>query len=196
MSKSIRRDCQILFLIYVFIVQTVAFSAPLFRGTTNGIHSSQTNAGVIPAVVTRRRPTLNTGVIEGSLRLLTGESFSISGGVTMTELFVPGTPSFIFNGGTRGAIVSDKGAATPAGHPVTQNGGDIIGNIHKQADPIPFPADIPTSVPNAGQIGSFKFDLRNTSFVPPPESLTERKSKNDKRGLKSKRKSSSRKRTK
>ena len=142
-------------LCYIFILQLCVLAMP---GNVNAADFFTVEAGSKiaaqtqnsnPSVITRRRPTLNNGIIEGSLRLLIGENFNINNSVTMTELFVPGTPAFTFNGGTHGVIVSDGGATTPTGYPVTMNGGTISGNIHKQADPIAFPSDVPPSVPNA-----------------------------------------------
>ena len=156
----LNRTSVTLFVIYSIFIQTVVFSTlrqPVFAAP-DGSHSTvsekiragqTTLSPVTPAVISRRRPTLNNGIVEGSLRLLTGESFNINNGITMSELLVPGTPAFTFNGGTHGPIVSDGGAATPTGYPVTMNGGSISGNIHKQADPIAFPTDVPASVPNA-----------------------------------------------
>ncbi len=134
------------FVIYAIFLQTLFLPV---RSNASMLNSFLQTQAVIQAVITRHRPTLNSGIVEGSLRLLTGESFNINSGVTMSELLVPGTPAFTFNGGTHGAIVSDGGAATPTGYPITMNGGTISGKIHKQADPIIFPSDIPASVPNA-----------------------------------------------
>ena len=134
-----------------FIVIYAIFLQSLFLPMRTGaaVNSASQTVNNNPAVITRHRPTLNSGVLEGSLRLLTGESFNINGGITMSELFVPGTPSFTFNGGSQhGGIVSDGGAITPTGYSVTMNGGTISGRIHKQADPIAFPSDIPVAVPN------------------------------------------------
>ena len=163
-----------LFVIYSIFIQTVVFSTfqqPVFAATRTGVSADMestkarqtTILPVIPAIISRHRPTLNSGTVEGSLRLLTGESFNINGGITITELLVPGTPAFTFNGGTHGAIVSDGGATTPTGYPVTMNGGTISGKIHKQSDPIIFPTDIPASVPNA--TGTRSVNINSTADV-------------------------------
>lgn len=135
---------------YVVLIQLCVGSLP---NSTNGANapipglSAQTQT-VIPVVITRRAPTLNSGNIVGSLRLQSGENFSVNSGITMSEIFLPGTPLFTFNGGTHGGIVNDNGSTTPTGYRMTMNGGVITGKIHKQSDPVAFPADIPTAVPN------------------------------------------------
>ncbi|MCD9189201.1 MAG: DUF6531 domain-containing protein [Pyrinomonadaceae bacterium] len=131
-------------IIYAMLLQMLFLPLP---GKAGG-NPTLPNQPIIPAVVTNRRPTLNSGNIVGSLRLQTGENFSVNSGIAMSEILLPGTPSFTFNGGTNGGIVSDGGATTPTNYRMTMNGGTISGKIHKQADPIAFPADIPASVPN------------------------------------------------
>ena len=134
------------FLIYAILIQMLFLPLSVKGGVI--ADSLAPTQPIIPAVVTTHRPTLNSGIVNGSLRLQTGESFSISSGITMSEIFLPGTPSFTFNGGTNGGTVSDNGATTPTGYRMTMNGGTISGKIHKQADPVAFPSDIPATVPN------------------------------------------------
>src|SRR4030095_12277798 len=80
--------------------------------------------GIADTVVTRHKPTLNSGRIEGSLRVFMGESFTINGSSQITsDLFLPGTPSIQLNGGSQhGGIVEDGGSTTPTNHTLTPNG--------------------------------------------------------------------------
>lgn len=140
-AKIVATTCVV---IYAMFLQSFFLPMP----ASAAVNLSLQTPVVIPAVVTRRAPTLNSGNIVGSLRLQSGENFSVNSGITMSEIFLPGTPLFTFNGGTHGGIVSDNGSTTPTGYRMTMNGGVITSKIHKQADPVAFPADIPTSVPN------------------------------------------------
>lgn len=145
-TVSSAKTLTVCFLIYAVFIQMSVLHLPVKAATV----SAALPPTVTPtAVVTTHRPTLNSGVIVGSLRLQTGESFNVSSGVTMSEIFLPGTPSFTFNSGsTNGGTVSDGGSNLPNNYRMTMNGGTITGKIHKQADPIAFPSDIPASVPN------------------------------------------------
>jgi len=128
--------------------------------TNNGASSNE--AGVMPAdgealsatitdaVVSKHKPTLNSGRIEGTLRVLLGESFTISGNNQITsDLYLPGTPTIQLSGAARYAgTINDGGLTTPANYIVNLSGDvDLPGRVHTQVDPVQLPADFPTSVP-------------------------------------------------
>jgi hypothetical protein len=105
---------------------------------------------ITDAVVLRHKPTLNSGRIEGTLRLLQGESFTINGSTQLTsDLYLPGTPSIqLSKGAQHGGTVSEGGAANPANYTVSLTGGVILpGQIHTNVDAFPLPSDFPNSVP-------------------------------------------------
>jgi hypothetical protein len=109
-------------------------------------------ATITDAVVSKHKPTLNDGRIEGSLRVLLGESFTISGTNQITsDLYLPGTPAIQLSGAARYAgTVSDGGATSPSNYTVSLNGDvDLPGKIHRQVDPLTLPADFPVSIPAA-----------------------------------------------
>jgi hypothetical protein len=110
-------------------------------------------ATITDAVVSKHKPTLNSGRIEGTLRVLLGESFTINGNNQITsDLYLPGTPAIQLNGAARCAgTVSDGGVTTPANYTVSLSGDvDLPGRIHTNVDPINLPADFASSVPAAG----------------------------------------------
>jgi len=110
-------------------------------------------SSITDAVVSRHKPILNAGRIEGSLRVLLGESFTINGNTQLTsDLFLPGTPTITLSGGSHyGGTVNDEGAATPTNYTVTLNGGvNLAGSIHTNVDAIQLPTDFPNSVPSPG----------------------------------------------
>jgi len=105
---------------------------------------------VTDTVITRHKPTLNSGRIDGTLRVLLPESFAINGNTQIaSDIFLPGSPAILVNGGsTYGGNVGDGGSETPTNYTLTLNGGvSIPGNIHTHADAITLPPDFPTSVP-------------------------------------------------
>ena len=109
-------------------------------------------ATITDAVVSMHKPTLNSGRIEGTLRVLLGESFTIGGSNQITsDLYLPGTPAIQLSGAARYAgTVSDGGLASPANYTVSLSGDvDLAGRIHTNVDPIQLPADFPASIPAA-----------------------------------------------
>jgi hypothetical protein len=110
-------------------------------------------ATITDAVVSKHKPTLNSGRIEGTLRMLLGESFTINGNNQITsDLYLPGTPAIQLSGAAQyGGTVSDGGVATPANYIVSLSGEvDLPGRIHTNVDPVQLPQDFPSSVPAAG----------------------------------------------
>ncbi len=106
---------------------------------------------ITDAVISRHKPTLNNGRIEGSLRVLLGESFTIPNATLITsDVYLPGAPSVqVNNGAQHGGIVEDGGANTPTNYTLTlANNATLAGRIHTHADAIELPA-IATSVPPA-----------------------------------------------
>ena len=108
-------------------------------------------AAPVDAAISRKVPTLSNGKIEGHLRVYTGQNFSFEGGFVVTnETYVVGTPnvtvapSATFNAGT----VDESGSPDPVGYTIAINGSSrLLGKIHRRTDPLAFPADIPTSIP-------------------------------------------------
>ena len=95
-------------------------------------------ATITDAVVSSYKPILNSGRIDGTLRVLLGESFTINGTNQITsDLYLPGTPAIQLSGAARYAgTVSDGGVASPANYNVSLSGDvDLPGRIHTNVDP-------------------------------------------------------------
>ncbi|HEY7543634.1 MAG TPA: IPT/TIG domain-containing protein, partial [Blastocatellia bacterium] len=110
----------------------------------------QAPAQQISAAISQHTPSLNTGRIEGSLRVFEGAQWNINGGFQLTgDMFVVGTPDIRTNGNaSHGGIIDDGGSPAPSGYRINLNGGvQIPGKIHIRADAVALPSDIPTSVP-------------------------------------------------
>jgi RHS repeat-associated protein len=100
-------------------------------------------------VIARHHPTLNSGRIEGTLRLLQPEPFTLNGNTQIAgDLFLPGTPAIQLNGGAQhGGLVTDEGSAIPS-YTVTLSGNiNLPGKIHTHVDARGLPEDFPSSVP-------------------------------------------------
>jgi len=106
---------------------------------------------VSDAAISRRRPSLNGGTIDGSLRLFSGESFAVNSQFHLLgDLYTVGTPNITVNSGaSHGGVINDGGSVSPSGYGITLNSGTVLpGKIHIRADAFALPSDIPTSVPN------------------------------------------------
>ncbi|MGH9760619.1 MAG: hypothetical protein ACREDR_21665, partial [Blastocatellia bacterium] len=113
--------------------------------------TAQSGAQLTDAVVSINHPTLNTGLIQGTMRVFQGQNFNYNGGMVQTgDLFVVGTPTInILSPSSSGGTVTDGGSSTPTGYTITlQGGAKVEGKIHIHADPVPLPSGIPTSVPS------------------------------------------------
>ena len=106
---------------------------------------------ITDAVISRHKPTLTSGRIEGSLRVLLGESFTISNATPITsDVFLPGDPSVQLNTGAQhGGLSNDGGDASPVNYTLTlSNNANVPGRIHTHADAIELPA-VDDSIPAA-----------------------------------------------
>lgn len=88
----------------------------------------------------RHAPVIN-GDLDGSLQLLSGESFMVNGsGAVSGDLLVPGMPSLQLNGHPVFAgVVDAEGASSPGNYTVTLNGGAVVRFLMRRVDPIALP---------------------------------------------------------
>ncbi len=89
-------------------------------------------------VVVRHSPGLNSGRIEGSVRVLLGESLNLNSGLVVTsDLIVPGTPNLNINGSaTYNGTVVGSGSTSPSGYSINVNSGVSLRHINTRVDPI------------------------------------------------------------
>lgn len=107
---------------------------PNYQGTATGTLVIQTT------VLVRHAPTLN-GDIDGSVQVIEAENVTLNGGVMVaSDLLVRGTPRLQTNGTPVFAGVQDAtGAADPASHVVTLNGGAVLRYLVRRVDPVSLP---------------------------------------------------------
>jgi RHS repeat-associated protein len=131
-----------------------------FFGSTDAASPKTAEPAAIPAptpdnsitdaAISRDVPEVNSGHVQGSMRVFAGKSFSLNYGTTITgDLYVVGTPTLIstHHNSTYGGTVADGGAASPSGYKITLNNQSVIsGKIRTCANALPLPSDIPTSV--------------------------------------------------
>ncbi|HEY0764376.1 MAG TPA: PKD domain-containing protein [Pyrinomonadaceae bacterium] len=106
---------------------------------------------ITDAVISRHKPTLNNGLIDGSLRVLLGESFTITNTISITsDVYLPGAPSVqVNNGAQHGGVVEDGGSSSPNSHTLTlANNANLPGRIHTHSDAVELPV-VAGSVPTA-----------------------------------------------
>ncbi len=115
----------------------------------SGVSKGVGSGTIMEAAVSRQAPTLNGGAVEGSLRVFEGKNYSLGSGFSLTgDLYTVGTPEIDLQAGaSHGGVVDDGGAATPSYKLKLEKDVKLPGKIHIRADPVPLPADIPTTVP-------------------------------------------------
>jgi len=127
-----------LLLVYALFLQCIPGFTRVARATVlPKFVPPPVTATITDAVVSRHKPTLTHGRIEGSLRVLLGESFTINNATAITsDVYLPGSPSLqVNNGASHGGMISDGGSASPGNYALTlANNASIPGHIHTQAD--------------------------------------------------------------
>ncbi|MBS0662604.1 MAG: immunoglobulin domain-containing protein [Verrucomicrobia bacterium] len=88
-----------------------------------------------------RAPAVS-GTVEGSVQVITAESFALAGNSTIAgDLLLPGTPTVKLGGkGSYGLLVDSSGADTPAGYIVSLNGNAVVGRVVRHVNPGHLPA--------------------------------------------------------
>ncbi|MFB3903053.1 MAG: Ig-like domain-containing protein, partial [Acidobacteriota bacterium] len=119
------------------------------RATAGGQPAGAGDQPISDAALSRQAPTLNGGVIEGSLRVFEGKNFDLGSKFGMTgDLFVVGTPDIeLQQGASFGGTVDEGGAADPSYKIRLRKDVNLPGKIHIRTDPLPLPDDIPGSAP-------------------------------------------------
>jgi hypothetical protein len=89
-------------------------------------------------VIVRHFPGLNQGRVDGSVRVLLGESGNLNSGLTITsDLFVAGTPNININGTiTYNGTVVGSGSSAPSGYSINVNSSVSLRHIVTKTDPI------------------------------------------------------------
>jgi hypothetical protein len=92
------------------------------------------------AVTVLHAPSLNSGTIQGSLQLLSGEGMTINSAALTGDLLLPGTPSIKVNGKpTYAGTIIGSGSASPTGYQVTLNGGASLNYLRPRTTPVTLP---------------------------------------------------------
>jgi rhamnogalacturonan endolyase len=139
-------------------------------------HAGSANGTLVVTItgLVRHAPVLN-GQVEGSLQILSGESFALNSSKEVSgDVLVPGTPTVWLNGApTYGGTLDGSGSAAPAGQQITLNSGAALRHIVRRTDPIALAAvsapPAPTgtrnvSINSAGQSAGDFMTLRNLTL--------------------------------
>ena len=93
------------------------------------------------AVTVLHAPSLNSGTIQGSLQLLSGESTTLNSIALTGDLLLPGTPTIRLNGKPTFAGTNvGTGSVTPTGYTVTINSGSAFNYLRTRTTPTTLPA--------------------------------------------------------
>src|SRR5215510_1118791 len=112
---------------------------------SNGAGNATSDAATLSiaaVALINHAPSFNSGVLEGSIRQMLGESVALNGSTTISgDLFAPGLPNVILNGSPNyGGTLDGSGATTPANYTVTLNSNTTLGHVVRRSDPVPLPA--------------------------------------------------------
>ena len=131
---------------------------------SNGAGNATSDAATLSiAAVTlvNHAPSLNSGVVEGSIRQMLGEGVALNGSTTISgDLFAPGLPNVILNGSPNyGGTLDGSGATTPTNYTVTLNSNTTLGHLVRRTDPVSLPAVTAPAAPT----GTRNVTLNNAS---------------------------------
>lgn len=111
----------------------------------------------------RQAPALN-GAVVGSIHVMTSENVTLGGNADIQgDLLVPGMPTVRLNGNPAyGGTIDGPGAATPATHTITLNGGARLGRVVRRTDAVALPTVAAPPPPT----GTRSVTLNNSSQSP------------------------------
>ncbi|MDP3072585.1 MAG: MBG domain-containing protein [Opitutaceae bacterium] len=117
-------------------------SYPLVATTTDSNYRGNATGTLVVTVtaLVRRAPSLNGG-LDGSLQILTAESFTLNGNAWVSgDVLVPGLPTLRLNGNpVYGGTLDGSGSASPSNYQVTLNGNAALRHLVRRTDPIVLP---------------------------------------------------------
>jgi rhamnogalacturonan endolyase len=117
-----------------------SYAVAVSNGAGNATSDAATLSIAAVALV-NHAPSLNSGVVEGSIRQMLGEGVALNGSTTISgDLFAPGLPNVILNGSPNyGGALDGDGATTPTNYTVTLNSNTTLGHLVRRTDPVPLP---------------------------------------------------------
>ena len=126
-----------------------------------GVTSDAARLSIAAVALVNHAPAFNSGVLEGSIRQMLGESVALNGSTTITgDLFAPGLPNVILNGSPNyGGTLDGGGAATPTNYTVTLNSNTTLGHVVRRTDPVQLPTVTAPTAPT----GTRSVTLNNPS---------------------------------
>jgi rhamnogalacturonan endolyase len=137
-----------------------SYAVVVSNGAGNATSGAATLSIAAVALV-NHAPLLNSGVVEGSIRQMLGESVALNGSATISgDLFAPGLPNVILNGSPNyGGTLDGGGATTPSNYTITLNSNTTLGHLVRQTDPVSLPTVAAPTAPT----GTRNVTLNNAS---------------------------------
>ena len=133
----------------------------LVSNGAGSVTSDAARLSIAAVALVNHAPALNSGILEGSIRQMLGESVTLNGSATISgDLFAPGAPNVILNGSPNyGGTLDGDGAATPTNYTVTLNINTTVGHIVRRTDPVQLPTVTAPTAPT----GTRSVTLNNSS---------------------------------
>jgi rhamnogalacturonan endolyase len=137
-----------------------SYAVVVSNGAGNATSDAATLSIAAVALV-NHAPSLNSGVVEGSIRQMLGEGVALNGSTTISgDLFAPGLPNVILNGSPNyGGTLDGSGATTPTNYTVTLNSNATLGHVVRRTDPVQLPIVVAPTAPT----GTRSVTLNNAS---------------------------------
>jgi autotransporter-associated beta strand protein len=107
-----------------------------------GATSNSALLSIAALILVNHAPSLNGGVIEGSIQQMLGENVVFNNGANVgDDLFLPGTPTIVLNGSPDfGGAIDGGGAVSPSNYSLTLNNNTTLGRLVRRTDPISLPS--------------------------------------------------------
>ena len=133
----------------------------LVSNGAGSVASDSAKLSIAAVALVNHAPAFNSGILEGSIRQMLGESVALNGSTTISgDLFAPGPPNVILNGSPNyGGTLDGSGATTPTNYTVTLNRNTTLGHVVRRTDPVPLPTVTAPTAPT----GTRSVTLNNPS---------------------------------
>jgi rhamnogalacturonan endolyase len=113
--------------------------------------SNPANLSIAPVALVHHAPSLNSGLVTGSIQQMLAENVTLSGNASVSDdLRVPGTPTVVINGSpSYGGTLDGGGSEAPSNYNVTINSNTTLGHVVRRTDPVAMPI-VSAPTPPAG----------------------------------------------
>ncbi len=136
------------FILVILLISQILLPKGYFADSKDKVDILTKSVSIKPAlqlpgdlIVSRRAPAINGTRVEGNIRVLLPESFSVNSNAVVTgSIYVPGTPRINRNGnGVYRGTITGTGSPQPTNHTINLNANTTLNHIVTQTDAIELP---------------------------------------------------------